>query len=84
MSDDALFKDMFFRLRAFNDKIPPQERQILESSQLYFAHPKDLNDPFECKPHIRWSRDARFSKKEIRDLNWTQYARSLALIGSSR
>jgi DUF2971 family protein len=42
------------------------ERDLFEMRRLWFAAPATLNDPFECRPHIYFSREARLTIEEAR------------------
>lgn len=40
------------------------EREILLENRLYFSSPSSFNDPFEARPHLTFSRNARISRDE--------------------
>jgi hypothetical protein len=55
-----------YKYMKFNDERPEYLKDLLLKKHLYLAPPSKLNDPFECKPHWSWPKDAS-SVKAIRD-----------------
>lgn len=40
------------------------ERDMFSKHQMWFADPRSLNDPFECRPHFIFSRGSELSEQE--------------------
>jgi hypothetical protein len=44
------------------------ERELLLDNKMYFPSPSSFNDPFEARPHLTFSRNARISRKEALEM----------------
>jgi hypothetical protein len=49
--NDIKYPEMVYKYRHFND---PFHLKIITEKQVYFAAPKDFNDPFDCKNFTRY------------------------------
>jgi hypothetical protein len=55
-----------YKFLRFNDEHPERLRHLLVKKRLYLSPSRDLNDPFECRPHWSWPNSAS-QAKAIRD-----------------
>lgn len=52
-----------FRYQPLSDGFE-RERELLLENRMYFPSPSSFNDPFEARPHLTFSRNARISRAE--------------------
>jgi len=63
-----------YRSLAAGDRTPTGDqtrqrvRDLIVNQRLYFAAPADLNDPFECKPHLETNATAAQQRQHAADL----------------
>lgn len=50
-------KKSVFKFSAFKPEAPEQAECLLRGAKLYLPTPKQLNDPFECSPHLNFRQD---------------------------
>jgi hypothetical protein len=68
--------DHLFKYRSLAGDTREYTRRLIVNQELYFPAPADLNDPFECKPHLDSGVTAEEKKRYVKGLvnRWSEGA----------